>query len=929
MKTQRALPSPNIDSSILKEKIFHDVKCFEIEDVLKAITNSQIFNNWFISSSDKQKTIFYAWIKWIDEKKHELHFESLSNLVSHLPLYHFEREYKSYNDIARSNYIITSKHIVPIKNILNKLGFKCSENTIDDSHPLFSLMQFQDEEVLWQSILNCDYSTLCFEERLALFLALRDFNGVGEAKLKEIALFKNKKGEFKPLGEMAISEKDSPSWLEQFLISANEISPNLLKYLIKEENILSQIVQPKYELFAKVSILELYSYFNEYWTLTFTKSLIDRCGTTEELLSIAEITDGAKHYLIEKHGKISLDSSLSKGSIEYRLIKLAIKSAINLDYLKSIIFIDNKNLSQYTISDDVLFNISGKEYHFSLSKILPNRFEYNVFNKVKEILSDIDGYDKLFTLSRMPNKIIKDKLTEIRSSRTPEQYAFFICYNIANNQRYNISITDTEFTTNVLSYFFEHQIDILDKYINCFINQKVVGKFINADDVTIETERLSSALRAWADNEEKEKFIIHLGAKGPLSDEIKRRKSFINNDPISLSYSVNILSEIVAFLDWAVTLHTPFYKINQVNILKEMFTRLKYFTKIDIEDYRKAKEWDNGRYIELIKNKIRIFLMNEEMPKRGIYKNVHLFTEYTGDYEYISQSGIYVNIKDKPIETVLLTVSDDSAVPFQKDDWAKLFMVSIEKLTEKENEILQKNKKIESLAESIQERDEIIRRYRAKYGDLEHDDNRIGHNNDINNETYSTTAIGPAEIIKRDVLSHDEQITAHREAEQIVRRMLESDGYNCTNWRSIESSKDNIFQEWKSVNQVRDIVTPYGENINLVIKSAKGGYIYLSATDFEFLTSNSNNVLMVWDGNTVHSVTAEDIFNKDSNVNLIFDTEYTPKHYYAALSKVFQYVKRTTFAVKNPKYNAFETIKSFGMDSKTEGVQELFDDNDL
>lgn len=116
----------------------------------------------------------------------------------------------------------------------------------------------------------------------------------------------------------------------------------------------------------------------------------------------------------------------------------------------------------------------------------------------------------------------------------------------------------------------------------------------------------------------------------------------------------------------------------------------------------------------------------------------------------------------------------------------------------------------------------------------------------------------------------------------------------------------------------------------MVVKSAKGGYIYLSATDFEFLTSNRQNLLMVWDGNNEpHSVTANDIFNKDSNVNLIFDTEYTPKHYYAALSKVFQYIKRTTFAVKNPSYNAYDSIKSFGMDSKTEGVQELFDDNDL
>ena len=79
----------------------------------------------------------------------------------------------------------------------------------------------------------------------------------------------------------------------------------------------------------------------------------------------------------------------------------------------------------------------------------------------------------------------------------------------------------------------------------------------------------------------------------------------------------------------------------------------------------------------------------------------------------------------------------------------------------------------------------------------------------------------------------------------------------------------------------------------------------------------------------MHSVSGEELFTKDSNVNLIFDTEYTPKHYYAALSKVFQYVKRTTFAVKDPKRNTFSQVQGFGMDAKTEGIQELFDDNDL
>ena len=181
-------------------------------------------------------------------------------------------------------------------------------------------------------------------------------------------------------------------------------------------------------------------------------------------------------------------------------------------------------------------------------------------------------------------------------------------------------------------------------------------------------------------------------------------------------------------------------------------------------------------------------------------------------------------------------------------------------------------------------------------------------------------------VIERDGLSQEKQIAAHKEAEQVVRKKLEEEGYDCSNW-IIDDNDESSFGKWHSVNQVNNIISPDGESINLVIKSARGGYIFLSATDFEFLTSNSNNVLMVWDGRCVHSVSAEDIFKKDSNVNLIFDTEYTPKHYYAALSKVFQRVKRATFAVRNPHYNAYDKIKSFGIDSTTEGVQPLLDDN--
>lgn len=152
-------------------------------------------------------------------------------------------------------------------------------------------------------------------------------------------------------------------------------------------------------------------------------------------------------------------------------------------------------------------------------------------------------------------------------------------------------------------------------------------------------------------------------------------------------------------------------------------------------------------------------------------------------------------------------------------------------------------------------------------------------------------------------------------------------GYDCSDWAMDDDDNDG---KWHSYNQIEGkIKDPDGEPVNVVVKSAKGGVIYLSATDFEFLTQDSKNILLVWDGDDVHSVSGEELFAKDSNVNLIFDTEYTPKHYYAALSKVFQYVKRTTFAIKDPKRNTYSQVKGFGMDAKTEGIQELFDDNDL
>ena len=927
INTEKYLPSESLDSTILSKAIFNQIAHFEIEDVLKAITNNADFNKWFISATDLQKEAFKEWIK---DKNKVQHKENICKLIANLPLLLFKGEYKSTKEIESSNYVITTDRIQPIKDILVKLGFICSDNVVNQDFQFGDYLITQDEEDLWKSIKGCDFSNLSINERQTIFSALIDFEGVGDAKLKEIALFKNLNGDFTALKDMANVENEYPTWLNFRILAKNEYCPKLQKYLIKEESIFQDIIVLHFDLFSKVSVSELFEIFNEQWTSAFTKTLIVSRGTTEDLLNIVEQTTGAKHYFINSFGRIDLNADTSKTSKEYRVIKLAIESDYSLSTLKSNIYIDNRNLSQFTYSDEVLISVRDKEYKFSLSKLLPNQFEYGSFNHVKDVLSDISGANALFSLSRMSNLDIRNQLTKLS---TPEQFAFYICYCLRTNQFQYFYWTDELFISNVLSYCFEHQIVALAYYMPYFSNQKIKGKFINADDVTTEDERLSSVIRNWADNEDKEKFLILLGARGPLTEEIKRRKSFVNNEPISLPYTSNIKDEIIAFLNWCSKLQTPYVKEHQVNLLCEMFSRINNKATHFIEDYEHAAEWSNDRYIEFVKTKLSIFLIEGEMPRRAVYNNTHLYTEYRGDFVYFkSNNTLYINVKDKNIETVLLSVCD-YGINFTKEDWTKLFMVSIDQLNEKENEIAERNKTIENLSESNRHKDEIINRYREKYGDLENVDlNDIGVSEsnfieDVHKNAQEELATQSKQVIERDKVSQEDQIAAHKEAELAIREKLERDGYDCSNW--LLEVENDPFNKWHSVNQIDDIISPDGEKISLVIKSAKGGYIYLSATDFEFLTSNSNNVLMVWDGHRVQSVTSKEIFNKDSNVNLIFDTEYTPKHYYAALSKVFQFIKRTTFAVKNPKYNVHDTIKAFGLDSKTEGVQQLFDDNDL
>lgn len=166
-------------------------------------------------------------------------------------------------------------------------------------------------------------------------------------------------------------------------------------------------------------------------------------------------------------------------------------------------------------------------------------------------------------------------------------------------------------------------------------------------------------------------------------------------------------------------------------------------------------------------------------------------------------------------------------------------------------------------------------------------------------------------VINRGNVDPDNQREINKAARIHVKPYLAAHGYDVSMWNPETSSSDLI-------GVIKD---PQGSPINVVIRSAKRHYIHLSASSFETLMSNPNNLLIVesYMGN-IQSVTFEELFGNDSNVNLIFDARYTSIEYFKALGTIFKYVKNTDFVVKNPNYSTNDEIRGFGLDVKNEGT---------
>ena len=715
--TEKSLPSEKINPKILEEEIFESIELLKFDDVMEAVQNNSEFNDWYISASEEQKKALY---KWIEDNNINSHKDRLKSFVSNLPLFKFVNDYKSNEEIDSSVYIITTEQIVPIKGVLSKLGFICSDNVFDGKHPLIEFIKPQDKKLLFEKIKKLDFSQLDLTERRELFHVIESdyFDGIGEAKIKELALFKNMNDELRPLCEM-VAYEESPNWLKPYVLNREESFDELSKYLIAEEKRFEDIIW-KHKAEFPGTPYELYNTYK--WTdEKYTRQLISELKETDAfcgLISLVEESskDTQKYYL-QSITKIELlpNAKYGKDSYEYRVLQIALAVYDDPTVFSSKVFYDGQCIKDCSVKDNVVCeyaqNGETKEVCFSLANLLPNYQDKTSSIEQVKLLFDGNGeaIEKFFDLkSKSKFEVYRElkgylfeeykyrtnkysrsygtystTVTEYRWLIIPsiEQYLFVSMYgnNKQLKQGFRLDENDCAKLIDLLYMNGKVQINTVS-FVDFYYENHIKNKCFDSDFI-FESERLYKTIESWASDESKKQYLIHNGVKTPSSPSIRFRQLFLEDKVIDFIGEIKDedLATGLEFIATADGYTRPFEGINQEKTLKYLLKEKKCNGLIDKWDLDKmvevAHEWNSLEYNKWKEShSLQILLCSQKLPHQLFYNNT-IVLKYESGHKYYDSSNQRLFISKDNIQKTLLGIIDEQEIPFSSDDYAFLFAV--------------------------------------------------------------------------------------------------------------------------------------------------------------------------------------------------------------------------------------------------------------
>jgi hypothetical protein len=416
--------------------------------------------------------------------------------------------------------------------------------------------------------------------------------------------------------------------------------------------------------------------------------------------------------------------------------------------------------------------------------------------------------------------------------------------------------------------------------------------FIENDELVLSDEIAPDWIQEWAKDDANISFLKVLGIHFDDSAIFKLRKSLYDEDESITKDEINGSNSLNAFLlentlKWLVVseiwenkvIDEPF-KVELLDaIIDKLGWNLEDYWSVDIEKLNEnSEEWDDEGYANWRKEydsfEIRIF--QNEMPYILQYDEQIVAEKFENDFWYNEENEtLYVNGNKSSIELLIQNAADED-----------LFETDIKPL---------------------------INKGLAKVNELER---KVRELEEENRDLKSTPDKSPK---KTNQVPEEDKIRANLEARIAVKSYLlkkADEGYDVSEWNP------NV-----GYASVCGKIKKNGEYIDIVVKSAKWGDIFLAANEFELLCQDAKNQLFVYNGYDVKPVTLNSIFEANSLIQLQIDTNHINGKFLGMLAKAFQYVTNTKFVVEDPNHSAHNLLNRLGMNNLNEGfISASFDD---
>ncbi|MCM1142522.1 MAG: hypothetical protein NC453_28465, partial [Muribaculum sp.] len=664
LNTSKYLPSTEIDRTPLLSSPFDSVEIVEpicLNDILSQGDVSCI-NSWLNSvTAEESRVDFFKWIIENDE------FD-LESIIKRLSFISVNKSFTTLESLEDGdNKFILSSNTFGIADILNKLGATCADDDLTD-HLLANFINITDDTVIYDFVKEQDLSSLSYKDRLRLFRSMENWEGVGEAKRKDIRIFKSLNDDLISFNDVLLSRSIMPDWYRNFVISNKELCVGISKYLPESPKESFDKAFNKMLNDGIVTVLEFYNLFKEdkLWSSANTVAVINHFGFDVTILDIVEKSDDiSKQLFIDKVPKIELQSNThyTPDSYEYRILELALSCGKGLD-LRRKICVDSIGLSEYAVSNHVSYSYNNTTYQLSLSEILPNHSSENALGMVMSNFVSIPSINILFSQQEKDKQVLRREFIEYIKVGKPylnwAEVAYIALEHLTNSKWTNYERSfmvlpeDNDELLKIFNQLIEKRWSALMKTfidLNNIYFTHIKGKYFDSDSYTLHEEQLPSYLKSWLYSgnmkEQRSDLLILLGAYSSTSNEIKRRRRFLGETSVDADWSITGIA-LKSFCNWLIktqvlTNLTP----TQKEIIKNLAEKTpSIITKdFDLPQLENAHEYDDDCYkVWRETSTISIYLIDGDIPRVYKFNDTVLLKFEEGAVDYVSEKKIiYVN----------------------------------------------------------------------------------------------------------------------------------------------------------------------------------------------------------------------------------------------------------------------------------------------